>query len=212
MPIYKDKERDTWFCKFNYKDWRDETKTKLKRGFRTKKEAQEWEREFLQVQQADMDMEFSKFVDVYFTDKAPRLKERTIETKRIMLDTRIIPYFGKLRMNAIKPADIMKWQNDMMDQDYKPTYLRMLQNQVTAVFNHAERFYGLKDNPCKKIDKMGKANARELNFWTKEEYDRFIQNFDEKEEMYRLSICNVCAHSDAFSMPYSHCHLGIQMK
>ena len=186
MPVYKDKERDTWFCKFNYKDWRDETKSKLKRGFRTKKEAQEWEREFLQVQQADMDMEFSKFVDVYFMDKAPRLKERTIETKRIMLDTRIIPYFGKLRMNAIKPADIMKWQNDMMDQGYKPTYLRMLQNQVTAVFNHAERFYGLKDNPCKKIDKMGKANARELNFWTKGEYDRFIQSFDEKEEMYRL--------------------------
>lgn len=186
MPAYKDKERDTWFCKFNYKDWRDEMKTKLKRGFRTKKEAQEWEREFLQVQQADMDMEFSKFVDVYFTDKAPRLKERTIETKRIMLDTRIILYFGKLRINVIKPADIMKWQNDMMDQGYKPTYLRMLQNQVTAVFNHAERFYGLKDNPCKRIDKMGKANARELNFWTKEEYDRFIQSFDEKEEMYRL--------------------------
>ena len=186
MPVYKDKERDTWFCKFNYKDWRGETKTKLKRGFRTKKEAQEWEREFLQVQQTDMDMEFSKFVDVYFTDKEPRLKERTIETKRIMLDTRIIPYFGKLRMNAIKPADIMKWQNDMMDQGYKPTYLRMLQNQVTAVFNHAERFYGLKENPCKKIDKMGKANAKELNFWTKEEYDRFIQSFDEKEEMYRL--------------------------
>ncbi len=186
MPVYKDKERDTQFCKFNYKDWRDETKTKLKRGFRTKKEAQEWEREFLQVQQADMDMEFSKFVDVYFTDKAPRLKERTIETKRIMLDTRIIPYFGKLRMNAIKPADIMKWQNDMMDQGYKPTYLRMLQNQVTAVFNHAERFYGLKENPCKKIDKMGKAKAKELNFWTKEEYDRSIQSFDEKEEMYRL--------------------------
>lgn len=127
------------------------------------------------VQQADMDMEFSKFVDVYFTDKAPRLKERTIETKRIMLDTRIIPYFGKLRMNGIKPADIMKWQNDMMNQGYKPTYLRMLQNQVTAVFNHAERFYGLKDNPCKKIDKMGKANAKELNFWTKEEYDRFMK-------------------------------------
>lgn len=186
MPVYKDKERYTWFCKFNYKDWRGETKTKLKRGFRTKKEAQKWEREFLQVQQTDMDMEFSKFVDVYFTDKAPRLKERTIETKRIMLDTRIIPYFGKLRMNAIKPADIMKWQNDMMDQGYKPTYLRMLQNQVTAVFNHAERFYGLKENPCKKIDKMGKANAKELNFWTKEEYDRFIQSFDEKEEMYRL--------------------------
>ena len=186
MPVYKDKERDTWFCKFNYKDWRGETKTKLERGFRTKKEAQEWEREFLQVQQADMDMEFGKFVDVYFAGKATRLKARTVETKKTMINAKIIPYFGKCRMNTIKPADIMKWQNDMMSQGYKPTYLRMLQNQVTAVFNHAERFYGLKDNPCKKIDKMGKANAKELNFWTKSEYDIFIQSFDEKEEMYRI--------------------------
>lgn len=74
----------------------------------------------------------------------------------------------------------------MMSQRYKPTYLRMLQNQVTAVFNHAECFYGLKDNPCKKIDKMGKANAKELSFWTKNEYDIFIQSFEEKEKMYQM--------------------------
>lgn len=42
-----------------------------------------------------------------------------------------------------------------LNQDYKPTYLRMIQNQVTALFNHAERFYQLKENPCKKVDKMG---------------------------------------------------------
>ena len=33
---------------------------------------------------------------------------------------------------------------------------------------------------------MGKANAKELNFWTKNEYDIFIQSFGEKEEMYRM--------------------------
>ncbi|MDO4650936.1 MAG: site-specific integrase, partial [Eubacteriales bacterium] len=83
-------------------------------------------------------------------------------------------------------ADIMKWQNEMMSMGYKPTYLRMLQNQVSALFNHAERFYGLKNNPCKKIDKMGRSNARELNFWTKDEYDKFIAGFLEREEMYRM--------------------------
>lgn len=186
MPAYKDKERDTWYCKFNYEDWKGEKKTKLKRGFRTKKEAVEWEREFLQVQQADMDMELTAFVEVYFNDKATRLKARTIETKRTMIDAKIIPYFGKFKMNQVKPADIMRWQNDMINLGYKPTYLRMLQNQITAIFNHAERFYGLKDNPCKKVDKMGKSNARELNFWTKNEYDVFIQSFAEKEEMYRM--------------------------
>ncbi len=70
--------------------------------------------------------------------------------------------------------------------DYKPTYLRMIQNQVTAIFNHAERFYNLKDNPCRKVDKMGCSNAKELNFWTKDEYERFIRTFNEDEEMYHV--------------------------
>lgn len=103
-----------------------------------------------------------------------------------MIESKVIPYFGKKRMNQVTPADIMKWQNEIMAMGYKPTYQRMLQNQVNAIFNHAERFYGLKNNPCKKVDKMGRSNARELNFWTKSEYDTFIGGFSEKEEMYRM--------------------------
>ena len=62
----------------------------------------------------------------------------------------------------------------------------MIQDQLTALFDHAERFYDLKDNPCKKVDKMGRANAKELNFWTKDEFEVFIQCFTEEEEMYRI--------------------------
>lgn len=186
MPIYKDEKRNTWYCKCNYKDWLGESKSKMKRGFATKKDAQQWEREFLQRQSASMDMKFASFVEVYFEDKAPRLKERSIMTKRILFETKIIPYFGEKQMNEITPVDIIKWQNALLNQDYKPTYLRMIQNQVTALFNHAERFYQLKENPCKKVDKMGRANAKELNFWTKDEYEQFIQGFTEEEEMYRI--------------------------
>ncbi len=186
MPVYKDEKRNTWYCKCNYKDWLGESKSKMKRGFVTKKDAQQWEREFLQRQSASMDMKFASFVEVYFEDKAPRLKERSIMTKRILFETKIIPYFGEKQMNEITPVDIIKWQNALLNQDYKPTYLRMIQNQVTALFNHAERFYQLKENPCKKVDKMGRANAKELNFWTKDEYEQFIQGFTEEEEMYRI--------------------------
>lgn len=186
MPVYKDEKRNTWYCKCNYKDWLGESKSKMKRGFATKKDAQQWEREFLQRQSASMDMKFASFVEVYFEDKAPRLKERSIMTKRILFETKIIPYFGEKQMNEITPVDIIKWQNALLNQDYKPTYLRMIQNQVTALFNHAERFYQLKENPCKKVDKMGRANAKELNFWTKDEYEQFIQGFTEEEEMYRI--------------------------
>ena len=186
MPVYKDKKRNTWFCKCNYKDWLGESKSKMKRGFATKKDAQQWERDFLQKQSASMDMKFASFVDVYFEDKAPRLKERSIMTKRTLFETKIIPYFGEKQMNEITAVDIIKWQNALLNQDYKPTYLRMIQNQMTALFNHAEKFYDLKDNPCKKVDKMGRSNAKELNFWTKDEYEQFIQCFSPDEEMYQI--------------------------
>lgn len=186
MPAYKDGNTGKWFCKFNYKDWMGEHKTKFKRGFVTKKAALEWEREFLLVEQADMNLELESFVDIYFKDKAGRLKERTMSSKRDMIEQKILPYFGNKSMNEIKSADILKWQNEMMSMGYKDTYLRMIQNQITALFNHAEKYYGLKVNPCRKIEKMGRSNAKELNFWTKSEFDTFIESFNESESMYRI--------------------------
>ena len=186
MPVYKDEKRNTWYCKCNYRDWLGESKSKMKRGFATKKEALEWERDFLLRESSSMDMKFSDFVEVYFNDKGPRLKQRSIMTKRTLIETKIIPTFGEKKMNEITAVDIIKWQNALLNQEYSPTYLRMIQNQITAIFNHAERFYDLKNNPCKKVDKMGRPNTKELNFWTKEEFDTFIQGFEEGEELYRM--------------------------
>lgn len=186
MPVYKDEQRGTWYFKCNYRDWQGEIKTKMKRGFATKKEAQKCEREFIEMQSGNMNMKLAKFVEVYFNDKGTRLKERSIMTKRTLIETKIIPYFGEKPMNEITAVDIIKWQNMLMNQEYSPTYLRMIQNQLTALFNHAERFYDLRDNPCKKVDKMGRSNARELNFWTKDEYEVFIKGFGAEDEMYRI--------------------------
>lgn len=186
MPVYKDEQRGTWYFKCNYRDWQGETRTKLKRGFATKREAQQGEREFLDKQSGNMNMKLAAFVEVYFNDKGMRLKERSIMTKRTLIETKIIPYFGEKSMNEITAVDIIKWQNLLMKQEYSPTYLRMIQNQLTALFNHAERFYDLRDNPCKKVDKMGRSNAKELNFWTKDEYEVFLETFAEGDEMYRL--------------------------
>ena len=186
MPVYKDEQRGTWYFKCNYRDWQGEIKTKMKRGFATKKEAQKCEREFIEMQSGNMNMKLANFVEVYFNDKGTRLKARSIMTKRTLIETKIIPYFGEKAMNEITAVDIIKWQNLLMKQEYSPTYLRMIQNQLTALFNHAERFYDLRDNPCKKVDKMGRSNARELNFWTKDEYEVFIKGFGAEDEMYRI--------------------------
>ena len=56
MPAYKDDKQNSWYCQFYYEDWQGNKKKKKKRGFKTKKEAQEWENSFKVSTNADMDM------------------------------------------------------------------------------------------------------------------------------------------------------------
>ena len=74
---------------------------KNKRGFRTKKEAQQYEAEYIRVAKADMDMKLSSFVDIYLKDKEVELKKRTLRNKRYMIDTHVIPFLGDKKMNEI---------------------------------------------------------------------------------------------------------------
>lgn len=183
MPAYKDETRNTWYVMFYYQNWQGKRTKKQKRGFRTKKEALAWENSFKNSNDVNMNVTMEEFVEIYFEDKKNELKERSIQSKRYMIKSQILPYFGKCPMNTITPADIIKWQSTIIEKGYKPTYQRMLSNQITALFNHAQNIYDLKNNPCKKVKKMGKADADKLTFWTKDEYDRFIASVP-IEDMY----------------------------
>jgi integrase len=96
----------------------------------------------------------------------------------------VLPYFGKLKMNEIKAPDIRKWQNELLQQGYAPTYLKTINNQVAAIFNYAVRYYDLPNNPCRKAGSMGKCNADEMNFWTQEEFSKFIDSIMNKHQSY----------------------------
>ena len=50
-----------------------------------------------------------------------------------------------------------------------------MNNQLNAIFNHAERYYGLTDNPVRRVDKIGSKKGGEMQFWTKDEYLRFSE-------------------------------------
>lgn len=72
MAAYKDEKRGTWYVSFYYEDWTGAKKRKVKRGFRTKKEALNFEAEYKRTAKADMDMTMGEFVEVYFRDKGCR--------------------------------------------------------------------------------------------------------------------------------------------
>lgn len=186
MSVYKDKKKGTWYTSFRYTDWTGVRKQKMKRGFKTKREAAEYEVEFKRKNAADFTMTLGSFIEIYFEDKKHELKANSIHNKKDMMNRHLVPYFGDKKMNEITAGDIMQWQNIIHEFHYAPTYERMLQNQLNALFNHASRIYNLQDNPCKKVKRMGKSDADELNFWTKDEYDQFISFLDPESEDYMM--------------------------
>ncbi len=179
MAVYKDKKRNTWMVSYRVTDWNGERKQSTKRGFQTKRDALAWEREFLNKSQADLSMTFSSFIDSYTIDMKNRIKENTWHTKEHIIRTKFLPYFGKRKINEILPRDIIAWQNEMIKscdkngKKYSPVYLKTLHNQLSAIFNHAVKFYGLRENPAAKVGNMGKSKSREMLFWTQEEYQKF---------------------------------------
>ena len=181
MAIYKEDKTNTWRVIYRYTDWTGERKQSQKRGFKTKREAQIWEREQLNKATADLDMTFDSFVEQYTADMQTRIKENTWATKEHIIRTKIIPYFGKQKMSSITAQQIITWQNELMNYKEKngkslsPVYLKTINNQLSAIFNHAVKYYNLRENPCKKAGSMGKKKNREMLFWTKEEYLKFAE-------------------------------------
>ena len=199
MPVFKNEANGTWYVMARYVNWKGERKQKCKRGFATKKEAQEWERMFQLQNASDLDMSFEAFTELYIRDVKTRLKENTWLTKEHIIRTKILPYFGKLRISEISTKEIITWQNELLayrDEKKKPysqTYLKTLHNQLSAIFNHAVRYYELRSNPAAKVGNMGSEEHKEMLFWTKEEYKKFsFEMMDKPVSFYAFEMLYWC--------------------
>ena len=199
MSVYKEEKTGTWRVLYRYTDWTGEKKQTQKRGFKTKREAQAWEREQLNKVESSLDMTFESFVGRYREDKEGRIKENTWEMKNHIIETKLLPYFGKLKMDSITPQQIITWQNELLNykddkgKAYSPVYLKTVHNQLSAIFNHAVRYYNLRENPCVKAGSMGKKKNREMLFWTKEEYLKFADvMMDKPQSFYAFEMLYWC--------------------
>lgn len=186
MPAYKDEKTGKWFAKFYYTNWQGIKKQKWKRGFTTKKEALGFERDFLEKQSANPDMTFQNLYEIYMEDMAARLKQSTLLTKKTVLQTHILPFFGSKPINEIKASDVRRWQAKLMSSpnNYSQTYLKKINTELNSIINYAKRFYDLNTNPCGKAGTIGKAKAEEMDYWTYDEYIAFREGVKDKPLSY----------------------------
>ena len=144
MSVHKDKKTGKWYVSCRYDNWDGARKQKMKRGFETKREAQAWEREFLQIKSSNLDMTFGAFLKLYYNDRKSRIKKNTFFTKSHIIENKILPYFKNRKMSEIKATDIIAWQNKIMserDVIVQPNtrVYKALRNQMAEILAELKR-------------------------------------------------------------------------
>ena len=82
---------------------------------------------------------------------------------------------------------------DKKGKPFSPSYLKTIHNQLSAIFNHSCKFYGLTTNPAAKVGNMGKATSKEMKIWTQDEYRKFAeQTMDKPQFFYAFEMLYWC--------------------
>lgn len=176
MPVYQDKNRNTWFCKFYYRDYDGERRQKWKRGFATREDARDYERNFLDMGlTSGGELRFSQVYQEYLKDVSRTLKPSTLVTKKNIFKNWILPYFGNKKFENITVSDVRRWQVMIMNDEhnYSKLYVQGINAQLSTFMSYADRIYGIPLNPCKRAGNLTGKLPKEREFWTPEEYEMF---------------------------------------
>ncbi len=113
MSVYKNENTGKWYTIFRYKDWSGKTIQKKKSGFNLRREALEYERDFLERQAGSSDMKFQNLYQIYHDHFKSELRSSTVHRKELVANSHILPYFADMPVNIISPNDVREWQNEI---------------------------------------------------------------------------------------------------
>lgn len=192
MAVYKEKN-GTYKVQFYKTNGKGEKVLTTKRGFPDKASAEL----FSAMQKNNKgkynigDVKIETFVEMYFKDKR-NLKEKSIKNKKNIIDKHIlnvgnvdaIASFKGKKLKDITAKAIIDWQNAKIDEGYSDAYLLSIRKELSALLNHAEAVYHLENNPSKGVPRMGSFDSGEVEFWTVDEFEHFIESVSNREDMY----------------------------
>lgn len=197
MPAYKkispSTGRASWFASFYYTDWTGKKRQKKKEGFDTRKAALEYERGFLEYLAIQPDIAFRVLVEKFMDDYKARRRHTTTVNKQYTIKKHLIPFFGDMPVNEITPATVREWQTMMKEttksdgEHLAGTTLREAQVTLSSIFNFAVKFHGLKQNPVTVAGAISKAKSPIMNFWTVDQFRRFIAAVPE-DDLHRAAF------------------------
>lgn len=140
-------------------------------------------------------MTLNSLIDLYIEDLSPRIRESTMLTKQNIINSKIHPFLGNDKVESIDERKIRRWQNRIISLEnengelFSKTYIKTINNQLSAILNYVVKYYRLTYNPIHKTGSIGKKHAKEMHFWTLDQFNQTMSSYDfcDKQKNYHFS-------------------------
>lgn len=172
----------------------------IKRGFRTRKEAKDYEarliylkasgklEEFIKPTHKTYSEIFEKWYQAYQDTVEPTTASRTLDMFRL----HILPVMGELPISKISPLDC---QNFITEKAKTFKNIKQIKSYTRKVFDFAIKMKLLKHNPMADIIMPKRKKQRIENYWTVQELQEFLAIVRQEEPYKHYALFRLLAYS-----------------
>ena len=189
MPAEKEKLKGEytgrWNARFTIKLINGESKRIFKRGFKSKKEALEYEKNMIIDNSLGSNIQFRKIVDKYLEYKKMRVKESTFFNLKSIFKN--ITFFNNFILSEITPKIITDFQNELI-RTYKPSTVKIINTNLRMLFTWCVRYRNLSNNPFDMVERLKIETSKEINIITVDEFNQIVEqvNNEDMKLMFKL--------------------------
>ena len=170
---------------------------RVARGCKLKKEAMKIEDSFLAKYNEDLEqmrasnITFKELTEMYLREKQGSTKSSTLATDKYMFD-QMNELYDK-RINLIRSKTIKDFIESYNTPEYKLSYVNKMRTYLNKLFSFAVKQNLIERNPVSSIPNFKRPDElkEEMQFYTPDEWKRFVQAFPKDDIMYYTICCTL---------------------
>lgn len=131
------------------------------------------------------DLTVGELLPEYLASLPNQNKESSIYDKRNLYDRFVLPELSKVKINDLTKEALYKWQDNLWtsinpktNEHYSYSYLVRVRAYFASFLTWCEKRYSYKNNFSEVEKPRRRAPKKEMQFWTREEFEQFIQTVD----------------------------------
>lgn len=215
MPSYECRgKKKLWSVRFDITQ-NGQTITKRLSGFPTKKESQkaymdfllkyQEEQKLLQPSKSILERKFEDVYEEYKNYKKTKVKDSSFYEINRCFNTLILPTFKGMKIKEITKTHILRWQESL--ENYSFMYKKKLRMNLHSFYKYLYYYYDV-DNVVARVEPFKNKNEhKEMQFWTLDEFDKFINTFNDNEDLtlktfYNLLYYTGCRFGEATALNF----------